>query len=234
MSSADLRPGHPQSVRIRPTDLGWVAAAVGMAASVGLLALRQANADDFEPGLTPWAFVGWFVLWSGPAIVGAIGAANGGRREVLVGSGLSYIWMAALSFSGVTFILLLPALLFLYAGLRTPPRAAATGRQDRPLVGIAIFALLVGSFIGLFGTLQTVCWERSADGTVRTHPEVIDANEGEVSVGIDGVGAAGCSGGQVSPLGSAIVVACVAGAAALAVGAGTRPRDKWTEPTATV
>ena len=195
-----------------------------MAASIGLLAIRQASTDDVEPGLTPWAFVGWFVFWSGPAIVGAIGAANG-RREILVGAGLSYAWMAVLSFSGVTLILLVPALLFLYAGLRTPRRAAGAGRRDGPLLAVAIIALLAGSFAGLFATLETVCWERSADGTVRTQPEVIDANEGELPVGNDDVIASGCAGGQVSPLGSAIVVACVAAAAALAVGAGRRPRE---------
>jgi hypothetical protein len=214
----------PESGRFRPTDLGWVAAAVGIAASVGLLALRQANTDDIEPGLTPWAFVGWLVFWSGPAIVGAIGAANG-RRAVLVGVGLSYVWMAALSFSGVTLILLAPALLFLYAGLRAPRGATGTGRRDGPFVAVAIVVLLVGSFVGLFGTLETVCWERSADGTVRTHPGVVDANGGEVAVGIDGVVASGCSGGQMSPMGSAIVVTCVAAAAAVAVVAGRSPRE---------
>jgi hypothetical protein len=219
----------PEPGRFRSTDLGSVAAAVGIAASVGLLALRQANTDDIEPGLTPWAFGGWLVFWSGPAIIGAIGAANG-RREVLVGAGLSYVWMAALSFSGVTLVLLVPALLFLYAGLRTPRRDAGTGRRDGPLVAVAIVVLLVGSFVGLFGTLETVCWERSADGTVRTHPEGVDRNESEVPVGIDGVVASGCSGGQMSPMGSAIVVACVGAAAALAVVAGRTPGESTEAP----
>ena len=229
MSSVDPRPGPPGSIRIRTTDLGWVAAAVGLAASFGLLALRQASTDDVEPGLTPWAFVGWFVFWSGPAIVGAVGAAYG-RREVLAGAGLSYACMAVLSFSGVTLILLVPALLFLYAGFRTPRRAAGAGRRDGPLAGVAIIVLLVGSFVRLFGTLETVCWERSTDGTIRTHPGVGDASEGEVAVGIDGVVASGCSGGQVSPIGSAIVLACVAAAAAMAVVAGRRPRESTEAP----
>ena len=221
MSSADLRPGPSEPARIRPTDLGWVGAAVGIAAGVGLLALRLANTDDFEPEPTLAALIGWFVFWSGPAIVGAIGAANG-RRDILVGAGLSYVWMGALSFSGVTFILLAPALLFLYAGLRQPRGATGDGRRDRHLVAVAVLALLVGSFIGLFGTLQTVCWERSADGTVRTHPEILGADTGEVPVGIGGVVASGCSGGQVSPLGDVIVIGCVATASGLAAVAGRR------------
>jgi len=92
MSSADLRPGQSEPDRIRPTDVGWVAAAVGIASGLGLLALRLANANDLEPGPTVGALVGWLVFWSGPAIVGAIGAANG-QREILVGAGLSYVWM---------------------------------------------------------------------------------------------------------------------------------------------
>jgi hypothetical protein len=199
--------------------VGWIAAAVGITASVGLLALRQANTGEVEPGLTAGGFVGWFAFWSGPAIVGAIGAASA-RREILVGAGLSYVWMGALSFSGVTFVLLVPAVLFLYAGLRDPGHHARVG--DRPLLTIAILGLFVASFVGLFGTLQTICWERSADGTVRTHPEVVDGTGAGLSVGAEGVVASGCSGGQVSPTGTAIVIGCLAAAVGLAVLAGAR------------
>jgi hypothetical protein len=202
-------------VRIRPADLGWLGAAVGIVLSLGLVALRQANSNDLGPGSFVESSVGWLAFWSGPAIVGGIGTAIR-RREIVVGAGLSYTWMAALSLSGVTFILLVPAILFLYAGLRSPS-GASSGRPTQPLLAVAILALFAGSFIGLFGTLQTVCWEQSADGTVRTHLEADDGTTGEVSVGTDGVVASGCSGGQVSSLGSAIAVACVAAAATTAI-----------------
>ena len=92
--------------------------------------------------------------------------------------------------------------------------------------------MLLGSLIGLFGTFETVCWERSADGTVRTFIQAADSGAGQVSVGADGVFASGCSGGQVSALGAAIVLGCVASAAAIAILSARRGPES-TRPVAT-
>lgn len=216
-------------LRVRPADLGWLAAAIGLVASGSLVALQRANANDLEPAPGIAATVGWLAFWSGPAIVGSIGTA-GHRREVVVGAGLGYAWMAALSFSGVTIILLAPAILFLYAGLRSPSRGTAAVPADQPLLAVAVLAALLGSLIGLFGTLETVCWERSADGTVRTFIQAADSGAGQVPVGAGGVFASGCSGGQVSALGAAIVVGCVGSAAAIAI-LGARRGPNSTRPT---
>ncbi len=214
--------GRPpvERIRVRPADLGWVASGLGLVVASGLVALRQANASDIEPGSTAVETVGWFAFWAGPALVGAIGAACR-RREILVGAGLSYVWMAALSFSGVTFILLAPALLFAYAGLRDAGRPAGDRPRDRPIVTLATMALLVGAFVGLFATMETTCWERMADGSYRTHVVTTGSlGDGEVSVGIGDVVASGCSGGRISLAGTTIVVACVAVASGLAIRVG--------------
>jgi hypothetical protein len=220
MSSADGPSPAPSSVADAPArgprDLGWAAAGLALVAAAGLAGLRVTNESNPGPGMTPVAFTGFFAIWAGPGIVGLIGAAKR-RREVLVGAGLACLPLAVLSFSGVTLIFLAPAILFLYAGLRDPAgRRSASPHHDRPLISLAVLALLVGAIGGLFAT-ETVCWQTSADGTVRRVPAAEQAvNGGELSIG-PGIGAAGCSTGEMSPLGSAIAVACVAGAAGLAL-----------------
>ena len=220
MSSADGPPPTAGSVPVAPArgprDLAWVAAGLALVAAVGLAGLRASNESSPGPGMTPMAFTGFFAIWAGPGIVGLIGAAKR-RREILVGAGLACLPLAVLSFSGVTLIFLAPAILLLYAGLRDPARRGSLSPQrHRPLLSIAILALLIGAIGGLFAT-ETVCWQTLADGTVRLDPANAGAiGGGEVTIG-DGVGAAGCSTGEMSLVGSAIAIACVGGAAGLAL-----------------
>jgi hypothetical protein len=200
-----------------PRDLAWLGAGFALVAATGLTGLRVTNESNPGPGMTPLALIGFFAIWAGPGLVGLVGAANR-RREVLIGAGIACLPLAVLSFSGVTLIFLAPAILFLYAGLRDPgSRGGAARPLDRPLLSVAIAVLLVGAIGGLFAT-ETVCWQTTADGTVRLDPAAARSIDGgEVSIGADGVGAAGCSSGEISLGGAVISVAAVAGALGLAL-----------------
>jgi hypothetical protein len=218
MSSAEADGGRG---RFDPAGVGWIAAGLGLAAAIGLSALRFAAASGPGPEAMPGPVIGTFALWGGPAIVGAIGTATR-RRDVLAGAGLAYLPLALLSFSGVALALLAPALLFLYAGLRSPARQAAPMRRtDRPAIMLATTGLLITGLIGLFATMQAVCWEELADGTIRQHTVAAeDLNGIEMTVGVDGVVASGCSSGEISAAGTAITVGCLSIAAGLAIRVG--------------
>jgi len=218
MSSADRPVETNRRGHLRPVDLGWVGAGIGLAATLGILLIRSANGSGAGEGSSVVSTAGLTVMFAGPAIVGAIGAANR-RREVLVGAGLAYLPMAVLAFSGVTMILLIPALLFAYAGLRDPDRLGQIGRRrDQPIVAVAVTGLLIAGLVGLFATTTAICWERSVDGTVTEREATAsDASGVEIPVGTGDVVASGCSSGVLSTTGLAIVLACTAASAGLAV-----------------
>jgi hypothetical protein len=99
-------------------------------------------------------------LLGAPAAIGALGAISG-RRVLLVAAGILCLCLSVLAFSGVTLVLLLPALLFLRAGVSSP----AVARQGQPtspvrllaLTALAIpVALLVVTRLGIFGLLPLV------------------------------------------------------------------------------
>ncbi len=213
--------------RFDPMDVGWIAAGLGLASALAFGFIRGANAEGVGPRPSGASIIAFSALLGGPAIVGAIGAANR-RRDVVVGAGLAYVPLAMLSFSGVTLFFLIPALLFLYSGLRVPDGVGHPARRtDRPAIALAIVGLLTAGVVGLFATVGAVCWEQTADGTIRQR-EVpageISGAYGEVTVGTGEVVASGCSGGVISTTGAVIVLVCAATAVGLAAGVG-RTRD---------
>ena len=225
MRSVDDRVGSRPSVR--PIVVGWIAVGSGLAAAFAIGLIREAATDEIGPGLSPGSIIAFAALIGGPAIVGAIGTATR-RRDVLVGAGLAYLPLSLLSFSGVTLILLIPAVLFLYAGLRGPaPDLTVARRRHRPAIALVVAGLLTCGLIGLIATMTTACWEQTADGVVRQVDVPAGFGDGssiEVAIGADDVIASGCSGGMVSTAGVTITIACVAAAAGLAVRVG-RPSD---------
>jgi hypothetical protein len=127
-------------------DLGWLAGGLTLAIAFGLTAIRAHSESDPGPGMTPAAIIGFFVLWAGPGIVGLIGTARR-RRDVILGAGIACLPMAMLAFSGVTLVLLVPGILFVYAGLRDPDpgrRAPPRTSRRRGLVTAAVAILLMG------------------------------------------------------------------------------------------
>ncbi len=205
---------------VHPLDLGWLAGGLTLAIAFGLTAIRVRSESDPGPGMTPAAIIGFFVLWAGSGVVGLIGTARR-RRDVVLGAGIACLPMAMLAFSGVTLVLLVPGVLFLYAGLRDPDAGRAPpGTSRRGVVTAAIAILLMAGIASLF-LRQTACWEQLADGTIRDRPDLVDSVDGgESAVGISDVVAAGCSTGEIAPAGSIIAVAGVIAAAGLALRVG--------------
>jgi hypothetical protein len=208
------------ALTVHSLDLGWLAGGLTLAIAFGLTALGARSQAGPGPGMTPAAVVGFFVLWAGPGVVGLIGTARR-RRDVVLGAGIACLPMAMLAFSGVTFVLLVPGILFLYTGLREPdPGRAPAGTGRRGLVTATIAILLMAGIAGLF-LRQTACWEQLADGTIRDRPDLVDSVDGGgIAVGAGDVVASGCSSGDIAPAGTVIAVAGVVAAAGLALRVG--------------
>jgi hypothetical protein len=170
--------------------------------------------------MTLLAILATFVAFAGPGFVGAIGAATG-RRTPLIAAGIACVPLSILAFSGVTLVLLAPACLFLYAGLkiragaqRLPPRAG--------LVGALVGLLVVGGLAPFLAT-ETVCWDRYAGPDVGV---VVRMSPNEPNGPSEiAVVASGCDGGQTSAFGGPLTVATITLAAGLAVARSDRPTD---------
>lgn len=206
----------------RLAAVGWIAVGFGFAATIWIGLVRGAATDEIGPGLSAESIVAFAVLIAGPAMVGTVGMATR-RREVLVGAGLAYLPLAVLSFSGVTLVLLIPAVLFLYAGTRpSVPRAGLASRHVRPVVALAIAGVLTLGLIGLLATTTAVCWEETSDGSIRVRevPAAELSSGVEVAIGADDVVVSGCSSGVVSMVGALVVSICVVAAIGVAARSG--------------
>ena len=197
--------GHPRS-----TDLGWLGAGLVLVVSLGLTTLR-ASAGATGLGLTLLALLATLAAFAGPGLVGLVGAATG-SRTVLIAAGIACVPLSALAFSGVTLVMLAPACLFLYAGLK--PSATTVDRPTGRLRVAAVAALLVVGGFAPFLATDTVCWDRYADSSmgviVRLSP---DEPNGPSDVTVVG---SGCDGGQTSLVGGSIAIAAVVLAVVLA------------------
>ena len=208
--------GHP-----RPADLGWIGGALTLAAALGLTSIRASADGASGLGLTLLAIVATLVAFAGPGLVAMVGAARD-RPAVLAAAGIACFPLAVLAFSGVTLVMLAPACLLLYAGMR--PLA---GSPDRPVPGglvVAIAGLLIVGGVAPFLAPDTVCWDRYAEPgmgvIVRLSP---DEPNGPSDVPVLG---SGCDGGQTSLIGGSVAIVAVAVAVALAIHAGSRDDDR--------
>ena len=132
-------------------------------------------------------------------------------RPLLIAAGLLCLAQAFIAFSGVTLPFVVPAILLLVLGGRTVtvphPRRAAIG-------AVVIVALGIGSWFGLLGTTEEVCWvaRTGANGElVYTQIPVTDS----FTMGIDEV-ASGCDGGAISTRGVTLALILAIGAIAVA------------------
>jgi hypothetical protein len=254
--------------------LGLLAAGIAGACALLLGVVASAAGSTSIPGEIPRGVV-LASLLGAPAVVGALGAISG-RRVLLVAAGILCLCLSVLAFSGVTLILLVPALLFLRASVldtadrpaRQAPNplrllalvalavpvallavsrlgifgllplvafgglAAGLGRNGalraRPrdaLVGFVVVGLVLGATYAAFAFTQTVCWNARQTPTGLVYERIPVTDESGPIGGETGIVASGCSSGEPTIEGTALVGVLLIGAVAIsAVAAGTPGR----------
>jgi hypothetical protein len=129
------------------------ASVVAFAVAIGVLAAGQSDGNE-PPDLISRGLAS-AVLLGAPGLVGLIGAVTG-RRTVLIAAGVACLFQSAISFSGVTLIFLVPAILFLRSA--TEGGGSSRGQPIRPLrvvlaavaaVPIALIVILNAGFPGV-------------------------------------------------------------------------------------
>lgn len=172
--------------------LGLVAAGLAAVCAAFLALLTASNQTAGLPAEVPWPIV-FGALLGTPALIGALGAVSG-RRTLLVAAGLLCLAFSILSFSGVTLVLLVPALLFLRAGV-APAEPAQRPARPEPLrllrwlalAALAVpVALLVILNLGVFGIVGLVAFGALAPALRRRTARVRlrDAFLGVATVGL--------------------------------------------------
>jgi hypothetical protein len=146
----------------RVRKVGLLAAAMAAVCAAGLGLLAASNQSPGLPAEVPWPVVFGALLIT-PALIGGLGAVSG-RRTLLVGAGLLYVAQSVLSFSGVTLVFLVPALIFLRVAVATPAPAQHSAPTERVralrwviLTALAVpVALLAVLNLGVFGIVGLV------------------------------------------------------------------------------
>jgi hypothetical protein len=137
--------------------LGLLAAALAALCAAGLAFVAASNQTPGLPAEVPWPFVFGAILGT-PALIGALGAMSG-RRVLLVAAGILCVVDSILSFSGVTLVFLVPALIFVRAAAAAPPARREPVRLPHwaALAALAVpVALLVSLNLGIFGVVGLV------------------------------------------------------------------------------
>jgi hypothetical protein len=128
-------------------------------------------------------------LFGAPALIGALGAVSG-RRVLLVAAGILCLCFSVLAFSGVTLILLVPALLFLRASVSESIASSCKSTSRRRLLVLVALAvpisLITVTRLGIFGLLPLVAFGGLAAGLGRRtlRPRLKDAVIGVAVIGL--------------------------------------------------
>jgi hypothetical protein len=129
-------------------------------------------------------------LFGAPALIGALGAVSG-RRVLLVAAGILCLCLSVLAFSGVTLILLVPALLFLRASVSesiASSRKPTSRRRLLVLVALAVpVALLAVTRLGIFGLLPLVAIGGLAAGLGRNRALRAGPRDAVIGVAVIGL-----------------------------------------------
>jgi hypothetical protein len=129
------------------------ASVVAFAVAIRLLAAGQSDGSE-PPDLISRGLASALLLGA-PGLLGLIGAVTG-RRSVLIAAGVACLFQSAISFSGVTLIFLVPAILFLRSA--TEEGGSSRGQSIRPIrvvlaavaaVPIALVVILNAGFLGV-------------------------------------------------------------------------------------
>jgi hypothetical protein len=177
------------------------------------------------PDIVPRGLVIW-ALFSVPGLVGLV-AVREHRPALLLAAGAASGLGSIIAFSGVTLIFLVPATMFVTAGLRLGARNFVAGETSISAGGlvqiglaIAVFVLIVGSGVSALFTTESGCWTTYRTPTgVRT--EAAPYSTGEMIVP-EGAESSGCTTGLLSARGVGLGALLGLGALALAVRGSTR------------
>jgi hypothetical protein len=221
------------SPRINQRVLGLFAAENQAVLAVALLALVNLVRNPVGPPEPVNRGLALGLVYALPAVVGGLGAWAG-RRPLLVAAAVACTVGSILSFSGVTLLFLVPALLFAVAaiaprrektetgGLAAALSGAAAPRRGRDWSGVArgvllaitLAALMVGSGVSLLALTEARCWigEESPSGVIdyRIVPDIY-------GVSVDKGGSAGCSSADLTVRGAVVAAILGLGALGLAV-----------------
>ncbi len=171
-----------------PSRLGLLAAGLAAACAAGLGLLAASNQSQGLPAEVPWPLVLTSLLAT-PAVIGGLGAVSG-RRSLLIAAGILCLVESILSFSGVTLVFLVPALIFFRAAAAAPP---ARGEPLRllhwlALVALAVpVALLVILNLGVFGVVGLVAIGGLAPLLVRRGQFSVPWREALIGVAVVGL-----------------------------------------------
>ena len=189
----------------------------------GVSALAGGDSPEFPPrGLV------LFAVYAIPGIVGLLGVA-GRRPALLLAAAAASTVGSVLAFSGVTLIFLVPAILFLYGAIRlapVPPTAAsrsALGILAGSILAAVLMVLMIGAGASALLVTDERCWTTyQTPGGVRHEPAPYTTGEMQVPTGALSFS---CSTGVISARGVGLAGLLGAGALALAIATGRRPRD---------
>ena len=206
----------PTTLDPRTRRLGVAAAliVVALAIFVALIPRLQGTTPELTaPAPIPRPLV-IAILLAQPAAVALIGLMRG-SRTLLVVAGIVGILESFVAFSGVTLAFLPPSMVLIALGLQRSPagdRPRAVARAA--IAGIVIVGLVIGAWVVMLATSETVCWvaHTRSDGTVETTRIPLS---NELTVGPTDV-ASGCDGGVPTIPGLVAAAAFVVAASTVA------------------
>lgn len=181
---------------------------LAFAGALGAFSLSQGHPSP-EP-LPRGAAIG--LLYAAPAAVAWLGTV-GGRRSLLLAAAAADVAGAPLSWSFVTMLFLVPAILYVGEVDRLPRRDQdAPARLGRALAGLVVATLLVGAGIALLALTEPLCWiaTQGPAGTVYRVVPTID--NVPINVGQSG----GCDSAALTLQGLGLAAVLAIGAIALA------------------
>lgn len=207
-----VTPDRPTAIG-HPGVLGVIAQLI-FAGALGALSLSQAHPSP-EP-LPRGVALG--LLYAAPAAVGWLGMV-GGRRSLLLAAAAADVVGAPLSWTFVTLLVLVPAILYVgEAGRLSHRDQDVSARVGHALAGVAIAGLLVGAGVALLALTEPLCWIATEGPGGVSYQIVPDASG--IPIG-DGQ-SAGCSSAALTVQGIGLAALLTLAAIALAFQAAGR------------
>ena len=216
--------GHRFARGANTRRLGLFAAALIVAFGLFVAALPLLLYD--EPR-SPWWFyrpVALFVLFSVPAAIAAVGTIAR-RRSLLIAAGVVCLLQSYISFSGVTFGFLVPAVLLLVLG--AGERGPSTTPEPRTAYAVSavVVALTIAAWVATLGLTEEVCWTSTANPDGSLTYERVPVSD--VMTVLPGRSASGCDSGTLTVEGMGAGAVLAIGAVAIAAAStSARPTNR--------